>query len=126
MLTLDLARLLKEAGLRWEPEIGDLFYYWIHAKNRHFGAPILYDHSYLPNPDYDLWIPPLSYMLAEIEKHGWAWTLNSNGGIVLVKPADKTCPDVRYESFIGANSENAAAHALLWVLTEERKEAPCP
>lgn len=114
------ARKLKKAGLVWEPQAGDL-YYW-----SKFDNPVLVMHS-----DSELlkkeqktkgivWAPRLSQLLAEIERRGFDATLHVSTKAVVLRDEDTGTP---LEWFIKANSlaENAA-EALLWILEREQND----
>ena len=81
MISLETARKLKDAGLKWEPQSGDWFYN---------------NHGYVIDTTLDLlnevtvlidsfarsyanrtvvFAPRLDQMLVEIEKRGWTWML---------------------------------------------------
>lgn len=68
MLSLELARRLKLAGLAWEPQKGDQYKELSYER-----LTQIYD----GNPVYEyrvknsIWLPRLDQLLAEIEKRGW-------------------------------------------------------
>lgn len=117
MITYETAKALREAGLKWKPEIGDWFYM---PKGE---GPLLY---WNPETDkelmvlYSVFAPRLDQLLAEIEKRGYDYDLSS------------PFHDEPYNCFLWHNGakkkgkdnnspEEAAAKALLWVL--KQKEA---
>ena len=80
MLSLETARKLKEAGLKWEPQIYDFFYSYIGIENVDTlsfddGKIDRVNHWNWNGKEYHLhglyWIPRLDQLLAEIEKRGW-------------------------------------------------------
>ena len=127
MLSLELARKLKEAGLEWEPKFGD-----------HYIIPAVFEEglhevmdtkqimSYHKNPkEWEesirgfVFTPRLDQLLAEIERQGWKYTLTSrdmNGA-----NEDYLCWIVKWaiptekRGLYGATPEEAAAAALIWI-----------
>lgn len=71
MLSMAKAKALKEAGLSWEPQPKDDFAYesgkisWLYE---FYPAVCRY-------PERFVWLPSLSQLLAEVEKHGYTWEL---------------------------------------------------
>jgi len=139
MISLEKARALKEAGLRWEPKRFDLFTggtetwevletyigeggtKWI----RGIGGWVAYGKNFT-------FLPRLDQLLAEIERRGWVWYIgcaafnnkyycqigkvykNEDGHIVGIDYT-VTPPDW----FKGDTPEDAAAETLLWILKGE-------
>ena len=122
MISLELAKKLKEAGLEWEPKLGD-----------HYIIPAVFEvglhevmdtkqiMSYHKNPkEWEesirgfVFAPRLDQLLAEIERLGWKYELrNDEAGI------DYVCFvfSEGYNEYAHANTPtNAAAEALLWIL----------
>jgi hypothetical protein len=122
LLSLETAKALKEAGLKWEPQLGD--YYVADydnglgptkpqvAKVAEFGEP---------GPEH-IWLPRLDQLLAEIEGLGYWWQIEIRDGAYICK--------VGLEGFMpGGNGdtarlkadspEEAAAQSLLWILQKE-------
>ena len=129
MLSLETAKRLKKAGLVWEPETCDT-YYW----PRKFDNPVKVMHR-----DFDLlkkeqdtkgivWAPRFDQLLAEIERREYAWIIGRTerkyrghlyyGELANIQnPEDSEC----YEQFFDADTpEQAAAEALLWILEREQ------
>jgi hypothetical protein len=121
MITLELARKLKEAGLVWEPKKNDT--YWNADSKK---VTTVWRPWRMINPWYYVWLPSLSQLLAEIEGRGhciflsgpyfkqkeWRCKLEDENGPV----------DYKYSDFVGPNGpEEAAGLALLWVLENENK-----
>jgi hypothetical protein len=130
MLELKTAVALKNAGLKWEPQLGDYFNTF-ECLNNGNDAPGLWDEEIqtayeTPGADIEnmqkgsLWLPRLDQLLAEVEKQGYVWDISLN-------PAQ----DEKYACWIvnkdghnclwGNIPEEAAAQALLWILEQEAK-----
>jgi hypothetical protein len=119
MISLELARKLKEAGLEWEPQMYDFFTMIILEK------PIIAcvtDKWTLDSVRKEvlefkgerrLFLPRLDQLLAEIEKRGYTWSLEltDEGKYVIniFKGAQGVCCK------IADSPEEAAAEALLWI-----------
>ena len=83
MISLEMAKKLKAAGLEWEPQIGDMFY-WHNGKDWEIDALTSEDvndnldeiRDYI---DEGAWIfaPRLDQLLAEIEKRGYSWEMRT-------------------------------------------------
>ena len=116
MISLELARKLKEAGLEWEPQMYDFFTMIILEK------PIIAcvtDKWTLDSVRKEvlefkgerrLFLPRLDQLLAEIYET-YNFTLHSSGYIVLRKKGSGMVA----EHFHSDTLENAAAEALLWI-----------
>ena len=118
MISLETARKLKDAGLQWEPQMGDFMY-----NNGIIDCLDFSDMSFAAGYE-DLthqgdvgFIPRLDQLLAEIEKQGWTWMLyapNNDGkygidvGKGLIYHSNQTV--------MADSPEEAAALALLWIL----------
>ena len=123
-ISLDTARKLKDAGLKWEPETCDT-YYW----PRKFNNPVQVMHR-----DFDLlqkeqdtkgivWAPRLSQLLAEIERREYGFNLCSGfrdgkAGCMLWQDGYGPVKIVRADTW-----EEAAANALLWILEREKNDS---
>lgn len=123
MLSIEMAKKLKEAGLVWNPDIGDIFFYdeghWDSLSlndviNGEFKGEIL---DYIE--EEWLFAPRLDQLLAEIEKRGWKHELYSHPEFgkyhcVIQKGGIRRLFD--------ANSpEEAAAQSLLWILEQKKR-----
>lgn len=122
MITLDLARKLRDAGLVWEPKPKDDFAYesgkvsWLYEY-----YPAVFDY-----PKRFVWLPSLSQLLAEIEGRGYYWEMSP----ALLKPQPRyeiVIYDhrVKYSksivfSTVTTTREEAAGLALLHILGGER------
>ena len=129
MISLEKAKALKEAGLRWEPKRFDLFtdgtktwevleaytgegdIRWI----RGIGGWVTYGKNFT-------FLPRLDQLLGEIRKRGWVWILYcGNDGIeVEIETYNPETPlHLRYKCIKADTPEDAVAEALLWILKEE-------
>lgn len=116
MLSLELARKLKEAGFEWEPKFGD-----------HYIIPAVFEEglhevmdtkqimSYHKNPkEWEesirgfVFTPRLDQLLDEIEKRGYKWGLLYEGQISISKGTN-------YKTFDANSPEEATAQALIWI-----------
>jgi len=121
MISLEKAKALKEAGLRWEPKRFD-WGFWVKAE-----LPIPQLVIYDPDPKTvntkdSIWLPRLDQLLAEIRKRGWVWILYcGNDGIeVEIETYNPETPlHLRYKCIKADTPEDAAAEALLWIMKEE-------
>jgi len=115
MISLSLAQKLKNAGLRWEPKMGDFFT---------TPGTNLIQCAITPirNVEYAtskiVWLPRLDQLLAEIEKRGYEWSLHSSTStydIELYNSGDM------YSCLIKSDDkpEDVAGQALLWILKQE-------
>ena len=135
MISLEKAKKLKEAGLGWEPQIGDMFY-WQNGKD--WGIIRLPSEDANNNLDEirdyideGFWIfaPRLDQLLAEIEKRGYSWEMrtvidesqsvrfnakNIAYWIHVWKTGHIEWEDGFKRAF--TSPSNAAAEALLWIL----------
>ena len=134
MISLEKAKKLKEAGLGWEPQIGDMFY-WQNSKD--WGIDALTSEDANDNLDEirgyideGFWIfaPRLDQLLAEIEKRGYSWEMrtvidesqsvrfnakNIAYWIHVWKTGHIEWEDGFKRAF--TSPSNAAASALLWI-----------
>jgi len=115
MISLEMARKLKDAGLKWEPEMGDVYY----------GRGTLFDWDFALLKEEQktkgiVWAPRLHQILAEIVAQGYGYNLSSpfrDGKYDCMVWEDGCGP----RKIITANTpEQAAAEALLWILQRER------
>ena len=128
MINLELAKKLKNAGLEWEPQVGD-FYIWGDEK---WVVDVLEQKTAkILSPDA-IFIPRLDQLLKEItDRWEWNWEirlendspkhlLDSPVVILLQRPKKwhKPLNDSWVNSFTtnAKTPEDAAAEALLWVL----------
>jgi hypothetical protein len=114
VISLETAKKLKEAGLEWETETGDL---WIQPDYPEYLRAVDYDPTGHGDPlEKNIWIPRLDQLLTEIEKRGWQ--------IELVKYARWRITIWKIQCrkqglFVRETPGEAAAEALLYVLEQE-------
>lgn len=122
MLKYETAKALQDAGLKWEPQLGDLF---VADYNNGLGPTpvdvVKTDNFGDPGPEH-IWIPRLDQLLVEIEKV-FDWNIGS-GEFWPDKP--KYCMGLFYDGkyvkgqLYGDTPEEAAAKALIWILKEAK------
>lgn len=131
MISLETARKLKEAGLKWEPQEGDLCY---DTQNERITSITEEDGEFYQKikdtqanelvyfRKNTIWIPRLDQLLAEIEWY-FNWNIGS-GEFWPDKP--KYCmglfgEDGQYVKgqFYANSPDEAAAQALIWILEQE-------
>jgi len=117
VISLEMAKKLKDAGLKWEPQEGDWFYYasmldFIKDNEEAKGIKGVYSY---PHASFT-YCPHLDQLLTEIEKY-YEWSL--------YKDADGYKCDlfidqgVYFTSDEQESADDAAAEALLWILEQE-------
>jgi hypothetical protein len=132
MIKLETARKLKEAGLSWEPKVGDLFYWESNNDGWKIDAFTIDDiednleevKDCLENEEW-LPCPRLDQLLGEIEARGYWWELYKNPMQFPTGSYDIQISqgiDFKYHTPLATDSpEEAAAQALLWILEQEGK-----
>jgi len=114
MISVELARELKEAGLVWKPEEGDR-YYW-RGNYRTFNASVLACDTRIvkSEPENCIWIPRADQLLATIEEHGLDYRLTASKAIT----GDSWLYEIRIEEvcYAGKIREETIAIALLWTI----------
>ena len=120
MISLEMAKKLKAAGLEWEPQIGDMFY-WHNGKD--WGIDALTSEDVNNNLDETrdfidegAWIfaPSLEQLLVEIEKRGYGWKLEKFHAYNLRQMQIYKINDL-LGCFEADSPEEAAAQVLLWI-----------
>lgn len=146
MLKLETASKLKLAGLEWERQVGDWFYYFPYGINSDdkFNKPELnlldceLSIEEKENPckvwanDKSIYVPRLDQLLAEIEKRMYQWELTSYSALPPVLDEEGYPRTYKIQLFdeegqvyeIGDmanifNPGESAAQALLWILEQE-------
>lgn len=116
MISLETAKALKDAGLKWEPEYGD----WYHVERLGVNPQIVairdFNHTLIFNgADLCTWLPRLDQLLAEIEKRNHDYRLSFSHGLYTIKQWG------RYGSvdIPGKSPEESVAKALLRILESE-------
>lgn len=132
MLSLEMAKKLKEAGLEWIPKYGDMCYltYNKGLKSEHTKLIAVVENGLTCS---EIFAPRLEQLLAEIERRGYAYELKIEGTqsearyCLLLYEWDEQVAEIDFglgwtpcEEFYNAkSSEEAAAQALLWILGQE-------
>jgi len=119
MISLELAQKLKNSGLQWEPQNGDI--YW------HNNEPLVCCFECTAFSEEKIkvcvYMPRLDQLLSEIEKHGYDYKFRYKSKekkyifVLLLKeifPCVRECVE-----YITDTPEDAAGQALLWVLEQE-------
>lgn len=121
MISIELARKLKEAGLRWVPGLGDMF---VADYDNGLGPTLLkvvHSDDFGFADDALIFLPRLDQLLAEIEKRGYGWEIWTTS-IGLYSAWIDYGNYVVHEIRGNETPEDAAARALLWILEKERVE----
>lgn len=130
MLSLETARKLKEAGLRWEPKVGDLLYdesgklCEIHHISTCRKFVWVENGLSIRERDKTVYIPRLEQLLAEIKARGWEYTLYSDNTIDIETDKESIPVHLWLKTFVANTPEEAAARALLWILKQEPINRP--
>lgn len=116
MISVEMARKLKDAGLKHEWQLLDLF---DDMTDEDKGEPrfgVITRPSYDPM-EYAVWIPRLNQLLMEIEARGYKVWLRSkkNAWVMRVRGSGQGWQKSKY----GDSPEEAAAQALLWILEQK-------
>lgn len=133
MISLEIARKLKEAGLEWEPQEGDLVYHSEAEESFNITAGDMEDFVQATRIDKEyaysiaIFLPRLDQLLAEIEKLGYHdfYLSRAEEGwhICLWLPGNENLhPDLETDYY--DTPTDAAASALLWIY-ERRAATGC-
>lgn len=129
MLSLETAKKLKDAGLQWEPQIGDWFYN-SHGYVFDTTLDLLNEVTVLINSfarSYAnrtiVFAPRLDQMLVEIEKRGWTWMLYApnDEGKYGIDIGNGSIYD-NNKTILADSPDEAAAQALLWILEQQNND----
>lgn len=111
MLSLQTAKKLKDAGLEWEPNLGDFYY------KTPFAKPSLLDNAMINSIKESIFVPRLDQLLREIHKRKCRcyWESNQLCSVYLIW-------NVHEESkvFTSKVLEDAVANALLWLMLRSK------
>jgi len=138
VISLDTAKKLKDAGLKWEPQEGDWFYWWVNG-----AIDVLSTHNQLlVQCSGGIFAPRLDQLLAEIEKRGyWCAIMPTNAvGIDVNYLAElyrlgelsghlelvwrKEVDGFLIAEFRADSPEEAATLALIWILEQDKPKCP--
>ncbi len=110
MISLEMAKKLKEAGLEWEPQRGDWYYFGDDGELHIYRGASLEAKT----PEGLYFTPRLDQLLAEISKTGWKWILFGTGGIWLEN--DSGAMEIIHDGPLeeGCLTE-LTGEALLWI-----------
>lgn len=117
MISIDLAKKLKEAGLK--PECPDFELFWL----AEVGEIMYAGAGYEPEPE-DVWLPGLDGLLGEIERRGCWWHLYPCKLSVTGKSTYACELAYGYNTYFvykGDTPEDATGYALLWILEREKE-----
>jgi len=126
MISLELAKKLKNAGLRWVPKRGD----WCYFEDVGLIQPLLvtsYKAKHWLNDEDDIiWLPRLDQLLAEIEKRGYYPHIAKMPTGECISSPYRVDENGYYYEVVAAERkadtpEDAAGQALLWILERERQ-----
>ena len=121
MISLETAKKLKEAGLKWESKVGDCFYF----NNTNNLWLIKDEFSNRKEIKLGTFAPRLDQLLSEIEKRSGRYKYELTGSRVYylsnnLKPKYRiTIQTDRVLPFFADSPEEATAQALLWILKQE-------
>lgn len=109
-ISLELAKKLKELGLKWNPQPGDC-HCWAGIYS------VVKNGFYIEQTETNIWLPRLKQLIQEVEKEGYCWGFikESLWSGYLFSLVDSPAP-----IFYGTTPENAVAQALIWIY--EHKE----
>lgn len=119
MISLDMAKKLKDAGLKWEPNRGD-WYYSYHDRLYCLGETgYLHGEEWAKvREDIMVFAPRLDQLLAEIEKRGYR--AESDGPYPGAEELQYSCVIRKNSNALkigtGDTRDEAAAQALIWIL----------
>lgn len=126
MISLETAKKLKEAGLKWEPKDGDAVYFdtvvhFLTGEIRYilFGDYPTGANLYPMVHDLVVYAPRLDQLLAEIEARGQVCDIGRAGYNIKYYYCALSYPDCQQIEFTAPSPGEAAAAALLWILKQE-------
>ena len=121
LISLELSKRLKEAGLEWEPQIGDVFYF---KTFKDWGIDAInsedVDNNLDETEDYideGAWLlaPDLEQLLAKIRELGYKWFVETDTERYFIRVVEIKKPN-NFHVIFSDSPANAAASALLWIL----------
>jgi len=122
-VSLEMAKKLKETGLKWEPKEGD--WYHIVFEEDIYPEPLLFcsECNCLSDPETYIWLPTLSDLLEWLENKGYLPDVVCNivnYGCILWTNNGKDHPKC-VGNFHGDTWEDAVAKAVLWLSGSDNK-----
>lgn len=139
MISLETARKLKEAGLRWEPQMGDCFYdiSWTYSRKiKHVRVyepeyKLIYSWEYFEDflrgrrsfrldkisLNDAVFAPRLDQLVAKAKELGYWMVINTSGHVIVGKGGIDG-PQARFDN---EQIDEATAQALLWILECEKE-----
>ncbi|NLW90009.1 MAG: hypothetical protein GXY34_00185 [Syntrophomonadaceae bacterium] len=127
MISLEMARKLKDAGLEWDPKKYDYFQLTILEKplttclTDDYSVKSYQKESQEIRQKHRLWLPRLDQLLAGIEKLGYEWAMafcRAEGYVAQLWIVGKKKKLASFTS--KAAPDDAVAEALLWILEGRR------
>lgn len=109
MISLELARKLKEAGLEWEPQRGDWYYFGDDGE-----LHLLRVATPRPVPEVVYFAPRLDQLLAEIRELGYKWFVETDTERYFIRVIEIKKPN-NFHVIFSDSPTDAAASALLWI-----------
>lgn len=115
MISIELSKKLKVAGLKWEPKKGDWFIDLDFPENTNLNRE---DNPCLSR-EYFAWLPSLSDLLAEIERRGYGWLMENKFGYAFMVIGKGLADSNRF--IRNKSPDDGAGQALLWIMEQEDK-----
>lgn len=123
MISLELARELKNSGLKWEPKVGDWLYYddrlELLDKENLESTKRLHNLTTKHQEYQDMapvFAPTLPQLLAEIEGRGYVWEIHQLESIFKLRYECSVKSNNKKHSLYADTLEDATGQALLWIL----------
>ena len=110
MISLELAKKLKEAGLEWEPQEGDAYHDSASDTIYYSQYPPLESANYIRFT----WLARLDQLLAEIRELGYKWFVETDTERYFIRVVEIKKPN-NFHVIFSDSPANAAAEALLWI-----------
>ena len=126
MISLEVAKQLKDAGLKWEPQLWDLYCFGNSLPGFLQGVDdenleYLNQRVKLFAEKY-VWFPRLDQLQAEIERRGYVWVVSSTTKpeytVYVVLARLYAHSEEKGKTFFADTPTEAAGLALLWILQE--------
>ena len=144
LISFELALLLKDAKLNWDPQLLD-FYVFDEAEFEYAVCVIksyqdIDDlkrllHMWYPRFIKTIWIPRVDQLKVEIERHGYWWETGltmTDGLLMHYDPPHKAfywCELFKNKEMVhrvkAETEEESVANALLWILEQENPKQKC-